>query len=91
MDRQLGLTERFAAAMHDKRHQSSLDHPLRDLLAQRISQIASGDADGNDAHSLRRDPLCTLRVERSPVDPERALASAPTFSRLEHRVDRTDL
>jgi hypothetical protein len=32
----MGLTERFAAAMHAKRHQSSIDHPLRDLLAQRI-------------------------------------------------------
>jgi hypothetical protein len=30
-------------------------------------------------------------VERSPLDPAHDLASAPTFSRLEHRVDRTDL
>ena len=30
---------------------------MRDLLAQRIYQIASGYADGNDANSLRRDPL----------------------------------
>jgi hypothetical protein len=41
VDRQMGLTERLATAIHDKRHQSYLDHPLRDLLAQRISQIAS--------------------------------------------------
>jgi hypothetical protein len=31
IDRQIGLTARFAAAIHDKRHQSYLDHPLRDL------------------------------------------------------------
>src|SRR6266511_3896671 len=91
IDRQMGLTERFATAMHDKRHQSSIDHPLRDLLAQRIYQIASGYADGNDANSLRRDPLFKLSVERSPLDPTQALASAPTFSRLEHSVTRTDL
>jgi hypothetical protein len=91
IDRQIGLTERFAAAMHDKRHQSYIDHPLRDLLAQRIYQIASGYADGNDANSLRRDPLFKLSVERSPLDPEHDLASAPTFSRLEHSVDRKDL
>ena len=36
IDRQIGLTERFAAAIHDKRHPSYIDHPLRDLLAQRI-------------------------------------------------------
>jgi hypothetical protein len=66
-------------------------HPLRDLLAQRIYQIASGYADGNDANSLRRDPLLKLGVERPPLAPEQDLASAPTFSRLEHSVDRKDL
>ena len=32
-----------------------------------------------------------LRVERRPLDPTQDLASAPTFSRLEHRVTRPDL
>ena len=91
VDRQVGLTERLAAAIHEKRHPSSIDHPLRDLLAQRIYQIASGYADGNDANSLRHDPLFKLGIERRPLDPEHALASAPTFSRLEHQVDRKDL
>jgi hypothetical protein len=91
IDRQIGLTERLAAAMRDKRHLSYIDHPLRDLLAQRIYQIASGYADGNDANSLRHDPLFKLSVERLPLEPEQALASAPTFSRLEHSVDRKDL
>src|SRR2546421_12056322 len=57
MDRQIGLTARLAAAIHDTRHPSYIDHSLRDLLAQRIYQSASGSADGNDANSLRRDPL----------------------------------
>ena len=91
VDRQIGLTERLAAAIHDKRHQSYVDHPLRDLLAQRIYQIASGYADANDANSLRHDPVFKLGVERCPLDPEHDLASAPTFSRLEHQVDRKDL
>ena len=91
VDRQMGLTKRLAAAIHDKRHQSYIDHPLRDLLAQRIYQIASGYVDGNDANSLRRDPLFKLGVERSPLDDEQDLASAPTFSRLEHQIDRKDL
>jgi len=91
IDRQIGLTERLAAAMQDKRHQSYIDHSLRDLLAQRIYQIASGYADGNDANSLRHDPLFKLSVERSPLEPTQDLASAPTFSRLEHSVDRKDL
>ncbi len=91
VDRQSGLTERLAAAIHDKRHQSYIDHPLRDLLAQRMYQIASGYADANDANTLRRDPLCKLGVERPPLEVEHDLASAPTFSRLEHHLDRKDL
>src|SRR5256885_17144342 len=91
IDRQIGLTARLAAAIHDTRHPSYIDHPLRDLLAQRIYQIASGYVDGNDANSLRRDPLFKLGVERSPLDDEQDLASAPTFSRLEHQIDRKDL
>jgi hypothetical protein len=69
IDRQMGLTERLAAAIHEKRHLSSIAHPLRDLLAQRISQLASGYADANDAKSLRRDPVLKLGVERPPLDP----------------------
>jgi len=91
IDRQIGLTERLAAAVRDKRHPSYIDHTLRDLFAQRIYQIASGYADGNDANSLRYDPMFKLSVERAPLDPTQDLASAPTFSRLEHQVTRTDL
>jgi hypothetical protein len=91
IDRHIGLTERLAAAVRDKRHPSYIDHPLRDLFAQRIYQIASGYADGNDANSLRHDPLFKLGVERAPLEPTQDLASGPTCSRLEHRVDRKDL
>src|SRR5712691_2643925 len=91
VDRQIGLTERLTAAIHDKRHQSYIDHPLRDLLAQRIYQIAAGYADANDANHLRRDPLFKLGVERPPLEAEHDLASAPTFSRLEHQMDRKDI
>jgi hypothetical protein len=91
IDRQIGLTERLAAAVRDKRHPSYIDHTLRDLFAQRIYQIASGYADGNEANSLRYDPLLKLGVERVPLDPAQDLASAPTFSRLEHQMTRTDL
>jgi hypothetical protein len=91
IDRQIGLTERLVAAVRDKRHPSYIDHSLRDLFAQRIYQIASGYADGNDANSLRHDPMFKLSVERPPLDPEQDLASAPTVSRLEHSMDRKDI
>ena len=42
VDRQIGLTERLAAAVREKRHRSYIAHPLRALFAQRIYQIAAG-------------------------------------------------
>lgn len=91
VDRQIGLISRLATAIHDRRHASYIDHTLPDLLAQRIFQIACGYEDGNDANSLRHDPMFKLAVERKPLDPEQALASAPTFSRLENAVTARDL
>src|SRR5262245_60414492 len=88
IDRQIGLTERLAAALHDTRHPSYIDHPLRNLLAQRIYQIASGYADGNDANSLRYDPLLKLSVERPPLAPEQALAPVGGVPRLAPSVAR---
>jgi hypothetical protein len=88
--RQIGLTARRAAAIHDTRHPSSIEPPLRDLLAQRLSPLASGSAAGHDANRLRRDPLGKLGVERLPLAPEQDLARAPPCSRLAHRVDRQD-
>jgi Transposase DDE domain group 1 len=70
VERQIGLTARLAAAIHDKRPRSSIDHPLRDWLAQRLYPMASGYADGNEATSLRRAPLFTRGSERSPWDAE---------------------
>jgi hypothetical protein len=91
IDRQIDLTERLAAAVQDKWHPSYIDHSLRDLFAQRLYQIVSGYADGNDVNSLRHDPLFKLSVERAPLEPEQDLARAPTLSRLTHSVDRQDL
>jgi len=91
VDRQIGLTERLATAIHAKRHVSSIAHPLRDLLAQRISQSASGYADGHDAKSLRHDPGFKRGGEHLPWAPDQDLARAPTCSRRAPRRDRQDL
>ena len=77
IDRQIGLTSRLAAAIRDRRHPSYVDHPLCDLIAQRVYQIASGYANGNDANSLRHDPLFKLSLDRLPLEDAQALASAP--------------
>jgi hypothetical protein len=91
VDQQIGLTERLAQAITDQRHPSYITHPLRDLLAQRIFQIASGYEDGNDANALRTDPLFKLGLERRPLDQAMDLASGSTFSRLENAVSTKDI
>ena len=76
-DRLMGLTDRLASAIRDRRHRSYVSHELTDLLRQRIFQTACGYVDGNDANHLRHDPVFKLAVERAPLG--QALASAPTF------------
>ena len=91
VNRQTGLIDRLAAAIHDTRHASYIAHSLPDLLAQRIYQIACGYADGNDANALRSDPLFKLGVGRRPLDEGHDLASASTLCRLENAVTARDI
>ena len=91
VNRQTGLIDRLTQAIHDTRHASYVTHSLPDLLAQRIYQIACGYADGNDANTLRSDPLFKLGVGRRPLDEDNDLASASTLCRLENAVTARDI
>jgi hypothetical protein len=91
VDRQTGLIDRLAAAIRDHRHPSYIEHNLAGLLRQRVFQTACGYADGNDANSLRQDPAFKLAVGRAPLADDNALASGPTFSRLENSLSRKDI
>lgn len=86
-DAALGLSEGLAASVPDHRHRHGR-HTLRDLLRQRLYQIAAGYADQNDADALRTDPLLKLLCGRLPDDAD--LASQPTFSRLENSFSARD-
>lgn len=89
VDQQLGLIDRLAACRSDDRHPSSVDHPLVDLLRQRIYQIACGDEEANDCDAWRGDPALKMACARRPIT-GRDLASQPTRSRLENRGRRTE-
>ncbi|MBA2658549.1 MAG: transposase, partial [Nitrosospira sp.] len=60
----------MAAAIDDRRHPGYVQHFVRDVLTQRVFQIASGYEDGNDSNSLRHDPMFRLGAARKPFDPE---------------------
>jgi hypothetical protein len=91
VDLQIGLTERLAAVLPDRRHQSYVNHSYRDILTQRIYQIACGYEDGNDSNNLRHDPMFKLGAARLPFDDGAALASGATISRFEHAASRQDI
>ncbi len=89
-ERQVGIIDAFSNCITDRRDERYVTQPLRDMLSQRIYQIASGYEDGNDCNSLRNDPAFKVAVGRLPISGEK-LASQPTISRLENDISRTEL
>ena len=90
VDERLGLSHRIAQALSDRRQGGKVQHPLRDLLRQRLFQIGLGYEDVNDATTLRFDPAFQAALERVP-GAGNVLASQPTLSRLEEKIRRRDL
>jgi hypothetical protein len=56
-----------------------------DIIRFRLLMIAAGYEDGNDADSLRSDPMFKMALDLTPSD--RELCSQPTISRLENLPD----
>ena len=85
----IGLADRLIQAIRDSRHPSYITHSLKDLLLQRIFQIACGYEDALDADTLREDPAFKVACDRLPSEGD--LASQPTLSRLENAITPKDL
>ena len=85
VDKHLRVAERLAACIDDPRSQDQVVHRLPDLIRFRLLMIAAGYEDGNDAISLRSDPIFKMAQDVLPSD--RDLASQPTLSRLENMPD----
>lgn len=90
IDRHLRLTERMAAAIDDPRQPSKVEHPMLDLVRERVYAIACGYPDGADAARLRGDPVLKLACERRAIEGD-PLASQPTLSRFENAPTPKDL
>jgi len=90
LDNQLNLLSSAGNCIQDARDHRYIDHSEKELLTQRVFQIAAGYEDCNDCSDLREDmifKMCAGRLPQSDND----LASQPTMSRLENSVTRTDL
>jgi hypothetical protein len=86
------ILQQFAACFTDHRNPDLIEHPLKDLVAQRVYALALGYEDLNDHDDLRRDPLLatvvgkedpTGKCRRRQRDRGKALAGKSTLNRLE--------
>lgn len=86
VEHRLGLAERLAACIADPRAAERVRHGLAYIIRFRLLMIAASYEDGNDADSLRHDPMFKLALDRLPE--AAALCSQPTISRRENRPGR---
>jgi len=91
-DRCINLLSRFARCLRDYRKQELIDHPVADMVRQRIYALALGYEDLNDHDELSRDPLLATAVgkadptgqsRRRKRDKGRSLAGKSTLNRVE--------
>ena len=85
IESRLGLADRLATCLKDPRAPERVVHQLAEIIRFRMLMIAAGYEDGNDADSLRADPMFKLALDRLPSDEE--LCSQSTISRLENLPD----
>jgi hypothetical protein len=89
VEQRLRVAERLAACIQDPRDPERTVHRLADIIGFRLLAIAAGYEDGNDATSLRTDPVFKMALDRLPSG--RDLCSQSTISRLENLPDARTL
>lgn len=99
IDQNRSFCQRLSKCFTDHRCQHLVEHPLPDLLAQRIHGIALGYEDLNDHEALRYDPVFAATCGREDLlgekrthqeDKGKALAGKSTLNRLELGAETLD-
>ena len=85
-ERGLGIAERLAALIPDRRDPTRIKHLLSDIHRTRILAIGAGYEDADELDALRHDPTFKMAVGRAP-EAKLGLASQPTMSRWENAPD----
>ncbi len=85
IEQRVRVADRLAACIEDPRSPDQITHSLADINRFRLLMIGAGYEDGNDASSLRSDPMFKMALDLSPSD--RELCSQSTISRLENLPD----
>ena len=82
VEKRVKILRQFAACFTDYRNPDLIEHPVEELVAQRVYGLALGYEDLNDHEELRNDPLLAVLVEKGELG-EKALAGKSTLNRLE--------
>lgn len=92
LEEKTAIARRFAACFEDYRKPNQIEHPLLDLISQRVFGLALGYEDLNDHDDLRSDPMLAVALGKDDVKGEhrrreqdrgKALAGKSTLNRLE--------
>ena len=89
-ERSLGIADRLAALIPDRRDPTRVKHRLADILRARMLAIGAGYEDADDMDALRHEPTFKMAVGRTP-EAKLGLASQPTMSRWENAPDLRDI
>lgn len=81
--------DRLADVIPDWRNPDLVQHPIREMIRQRVGQIACGYEDANDCDALRCDSAVKIFSGRRPL--EEPLSSQPTMTRLENHISKRTL
>ena len=80
-DKRMKLLARFSECFLDGRNPGLVQHPVEQMLAQRVYGLALGYEDLNDHEQLRQDPLLKLLAGKPDLD--EPLAGKSTLNRME--------
>ena len=70
LEERTGIVRRFAGCFEDYRRPDRIEHPLLDLILQRVFGLALGYEDLNDHDELRRDPMLAVALSKDDVKGE---------------------
>lgn len=90
VENQSGIIDRISRCITDDRDHRYTEHAVKEMLTQRVFQIAAGYEDCNNCDDLRDDMIFRTCVGRLPQSGHE-LASQSTMSRLENSIDKKDL
>jgi len=90
VERKLGIADRVAACLPDRRDPGRIDHTIAEMIRFRAFAIAAGYEDADDCDALRGEPVFKMALGRGPSSGD-PLCSQPTISRLENASSRVTL